>query len=121
MAVILLVESNPRMRPALRDLLQADGQTVITAMDIPDALSLLSHIKDIDLIVTNATMPEMDSLALIKRLRAQQQYQALPMLVFAINKNNKLRQQILSAGANVYLSAPFTLADLRQSVHQLLN
>ncbi len=121
MAVILLIESNPRMRPALRDLLQADGQTVITAMDIPDALSLLTHVKDIDLIVTNATGPEMDSLALVKRLRAYDTYKSLPMLVFAINKDKKLRQKLLDAGANVFLSAPFTLTELKSSVHQLLH
>jgi CheY-like chemotaxis protein len=121
MAVILLIESNPRMRPALRDLLQSDGQTVITAMDIPDALSLLSHIKDVDLIVSNAAMPEMDSVALVKRLRSHKQYKSLPMLVFAVSNNSKLRRKLTDAGITDFLAAPFSVADLKKSVDRLLN
>lgn len=121
MAVILLIENNPVMRPALRDLLRMDGQTVITAMDVPDALSLLSNIGGIDMILANVATPEVDSVALVIHLRNQTQYKTLPLLMFSIKNSENLRQQILDAGANGFLSAPFTITELKDSVKRLIN
>lgn len=121
MAVILLIENNPVMRPALRDLLRMDGQTIITAMDVPDALSLLSNIGSIDLVLADVATPDVDSVSLVVHLRNQDQYKALPLLIFSIKNNDNLRQQILDAGANGFLSAPFTLTELKNSVRRLLN
>jgi CheY-like chemotaxis protein len=43
MTKILLIENNPVMRPALHDILQTGDIEVITAMTVPDALTMLSH------------------------------------------------------------------------------
>ena len=120
MAVILLIESNSVMRPALRSLLENDGETVVTAMDVPGALSMLPHIQDVDLIVADVLMPPLDSVALVKRLRTHVHYQTLPLLVFSMEGNGKLRQQVLKAGATDFLSAPFTVQELQKSVKKLL-
>ncbi|MBN2002033.1 MAG: response regulator [Anaerolineae bacterium] len=120
MSVILLIENNPVMRPALRDLLRMDGQTVITAMDVPDALSLLSNIGGVDLILANVATPDVDSVSLVIHLRNQDQYKTLPLLMFSIKNNDNLRQQIMDAGADGFLSAPFTLTELKSSVQRLL-
>ncbi len=121
MAVILLIENNPVMRPALRDLLRIDGQTVITAMDVPDALSLLSNIGTVDLVLANVATPDVDSVSLVVHLRNQNEYKDLPLIMFSIKNNENLRQQVLDAGANDFLSAPFTITELKNSLRRLLN
>ena len=120
MAVILLIESNPVMRPALQALLEDAGETVITAMDVPGALSMLSQLDNIDLIVADILIPKMDGVALVKRLRMNPQHQHLPLLIFSVQKNGKVRHKVLKAGATDFLSAPFTVQELQDSVKQLL-
>ncbi|HNT78436.1 MAG TPA: response regulator [Anaerolineae bacterium] len=121
MTKILLIENNPVMRPALHDLLQTSEIEVITAMTVPDALAMLTHIRGVRLVIADGDLPEMDSVALIKRLRTQEQYRALPLLIYSIEEKDKLRRKVLDAGANLFLSPPFTVADLRESVHKLLS
>ena len=120
MAVILLIENDPVMRPALRSLLESAGETVITAMDVPGALAMLSHVQNVDLIIADVLMPQLNSVALVKRLRTDAHYQTLPLLMFSVKGNGQLRQQVLNAGATDFLSAPFTVQELQKSVQQLL-
>ncbi len=120
MSIILLIESSSTMRPALQSLLENEGETVVTAMDVPGALSMLAHLKDIDLIIADAMMPQMDGAALVKRLRTNSAYETLPLLMFAVEGNGKIRKQVLNAGATAFLSAPFTVQDLQVSVKKLM-
>jgi len=120
MAVILLIENNAVMRPALCSLLENDGETVVTAMDVPGALAMSAHLPDVGLIVADVRMPQMDSVALVQCLRADVHYQTLPLLVFSTEGDDQLRQHVLQAGATNFLSAPFTVQELQKSVKKLL-
>lgn len=120
MTKILLIENSPVMRPALHDLLQTQEIEVLTAMTVPDALAVLAHVRGVRLVIADGDLPEMDSVALIKRLRAQEPYRALPLLIYSITEKDKLRRNVLDAGANLFLSPPFTVADLQESVQKLL-
>lgn len=120
MTKILLIENNPVMRPALHDLLETGDIEVITAMTVPDALTMLSHVHGVRLIIADGNLPEMDSVALIKRLRTQEQYRSLPLLIYSVEEKDRLRRKVMDAGANLFLSPPFTVAELQTSVRKLL-
>jgi NO-binding membrane sensor protein with MHYT domain/nitrogen-specific signal transduction histidine kinase/CheY-like chemotaxis protein len=67
---ILLVEDQPAVRRAASSLLKRCGYVVLDAENGEDALSRhLSHIEEIDLVLTDLVMPHMGGIELVRRLR----------------------------------------------------
>jgi len=121
MALIVVIEGSPLMRPALRDLLQLDGHTVITTGRVDEALGLLDDIMGVELVVANFAMPEMDGATLVQRLRADVRYQKVPVLMLALDGDQKVSRQALEAGANTCLVPPITVEGLKSAVKHMLN
>jgi CheY-like chemotaxis protein len=65
-----------------------------------------------DLILMDLKMPEMDGLSLIDRLRSEQQWQSIPIVVVSARTAREEQQAALDAGANKFLTKPFSSADL---------
>jgi CheY-like chemotaxis protein len=80
-----------------------------------EALTVFSH-NPADLVITNANMPGLDGLSLIRALRAQQL--AVPILM--ISANAALERAALAAGATRFLEKPIQLDLLRQTLIDLL-
>jgi two-component system chemotaxis response regulator CheY len=121
MALIVVIEESPLMRPALRDLLQLEGHTVITTGRVDEAFGLLDDIIGVELVVANFAMPEMDGTALVQRLRADVKYQTVPVLMLALDGDQKVSRQALDAGANTCLVPPITVEGLKSAVKHILN
>ena len=69
--MVLLVEDELPVRHVLRQQLMALGHTVLEAANAHEALELLEHVEEIELLVTDAVMPgELDGRSLIARARA---------------------------------------------------
>lgn len=68
--MVLLVEDELPVRHVLRQQLMALGHTVLEAANAHEALELLEHVEEIELLVTDAVMPgELDGRRLIARAR----------------------------------------------------
>ncbi len=107
MSTILIVEDHPIMRPTLRDLLRLEGYTVVTATHGFEALEQLQSAQ-VDLVITNFALPELDGLELLKIMRADVDYQNLPVLVFTAMALPEVRGSVMAAGANDFLLRPIT-------------
>lgn len=121
MALIVVIEGSPLMRPALRDLLQLDGHTVITTGRVDEALGLLDDIIGVELVVANFAMPGMDGASLVQRLRTDTRYQKVPVLMLALDGDQKVSRKALDAGANNCLVPPITVEGLKSAVKHILN
>lgn len=121
MALIVVIEESPLMRPALRDLLQLEGHTVLTTGRIDEALGLLDDIIGVELVVANFAMPEMDGATLVQQLRANSKYQTVPVLMLALEGDQRASRQALDAGANTCLVPPITVEGLKSAVKHMLN
>jgi PAS domain S-box-containing protein len=70
-ARILLVEDEPAVREAAREILTAYGYTILPAASAADALGILAAAgEQIDLLLTDLVMPHMNGLELARRVRA---------------------------------------------------
>ena len=121
MALIVFIEESPLMRPAVRDLLQLEGHTVLTAGSAKEALELLENIFGVDLVIANSGLPEMDGPVLVKRLRAETKYQTVPILMWAVDNDQQTGRQVLAAGANDCLGRPITVDRLKGVVWHMLS
>ena len=121
MALIVFIEESPLMRPAVRDLLQLDGHTVLTSGSAKEALDLLENIFGVDLVIANSSLPEMDGPVLIEQLRAKAEYQNIPILMWMVDDDQQSSRQLFDAGANDCLVRPITVARLTGTVQRMLN
>ena len=108
--VILVVDDNADMRDYLLALLGWRFE-VITAENGMQALRKVAHIRP-DLVLTDVMMPEMDGLALLSALRRNPATQAIPVIMLSARAGEEARIEGIDAGADDYLSKPFSAREL---------
>jgi signal transduction histidine kinase len=96
------VEANRRM---LGDLLEALGFEIAEAPDGEQALQAVNRIKP-DLVLMDMAMPVMDGPDATRRLREQNQWRNLPVILISANATPADEQNCLSAGATAFMSKP---------------
>lgn len=121
MATILVVDDEPMMRDALRQMLEREGFGVLTASDGKEGVSVCLARKP-DLVISDIIMPGMDGLDMLAKLR-QEAYKG-PIL--AISGGDRVitpqfgLQSARLIGAAEVLEKPFTRQQLMDKVRALL-
>ena len=106
MAVILLVEDHPMNRKLVRDILQFQFD-VEEAVSAEDALEHLRGRRP-DLILMDVGLPGMDGLALTRRLKADPETEAIPIIVLSAHAMPRDIEMAREAGGVDYITKPIT-------------
>jgi len=115
---ILIIEDNIDTRDLLHLHLTAEGFSVVVAADGREGL-YMADAERLDLIVTDIDMPNLDGIELVKQLRAQTQFERLPILVLTSFGAEQMEEAIL-AGANRAVGKPAHFDSLIDDVNELL-
>ncbi|MES2148568.1 MAG: response regulator [Pseudomonadota bacterium] len=117
---ILLVEDHLELSHWLSKALRDANLTVECALTGADADALL-HTQDYALVILDLTLPKMDGLDVLRRLRARGGARAkTPVMILTARGGLEERVQGLNLGADDYLAKPFELAELEARVKALL-
>lgn len=114
---LLLVEDDPVLADGLINTLGKSGYTVDCATTGAYAEALLLN-QDFDLIVLDLGLPDMDGLALLRKLRKRKI--PLPVLILTAREGLDDRINGLEQGADDYLTKPFELRELEARIHALI-
>ncbi|MFC1513351.1 response regulator [Thermodesulfobacteriota bacterium] len=116
---ILCVDDEPEIIELLAEFLQMSGKGVGTAVNGRQALDLFSADPDgFQAIITDAKMPEMGGLELLRRLR-EQQYE-VPVVVASGHNDGSIEAAVASYGNVAVLSKPFDLMTILTTLDGLL-
>ncbi len=110
--VILIVDDDERNLIALQMVLENYGPTLLTAQDGMEALEILRQNPATDLVLIDVMMPEMDGYETIKRIRLENRYKKLPIIVLTAKAMKSELEKCLSVGASDYLSKPVDVQHL---------
>jgi two-component system response regulator TctD len=117
---ILLVEDHIELSHWLAKALRDAHLTIECATNGGDADALL-HTQDYALVILDLTLPKMDGLDVLRRLRARGGARAkTPVMILTARGGLEERVQGLNLGADDYLAKPFELAELEARVKALL-
>jgi len=114
---ILVVEDEPRMASVIARGLREHSYAVDVAQDGDDGLYQCS-INDYDLIVLDVLLPQRDGFEVCRELRARGT--ATPVLMLTARAAVDDRITGFEAGADDYLTKPFSFRELLARIHALL-
>jgi len=103
----LVVDDSRAMRSIIRRHLDELGIAVDEAGSGAEALFVLNHIQKPDVILLDWNMPEMNGLECLRRLRADEVYANLPIMMVTTESEMAQVALALDAGADEYLMKPF--------------
>jgi CheY-like chemotaxis protein len=120
MARLLVAEDDEAVRAFLEKAFELDGHDVRTAEDGALALEVLVEESGaFDLLLTDIQMPVMDGIALA--LSVVRDYPDLPILLMTGYANQRERAHGLEALVEDVIMKPFSLADIREAVGDVLD
>jgi len=112
---ILVVDDNADMREYVAGLLHPHFD-VRGAADGTSALELVRATRP-DMIVTDVMMPGRDGFELLHELRADSRTRTIPIIILSARAGDEARIEGLEAGADDYLTKPFTAGELLARVN----
>lgn len=104
---ILVVDDSEFVRLYHTTILQEAQFETRTAVDGSDALEKL-YAETFDLVLTDVNMSNMDGYEFIRRVRADEAFTALPIIIVSSEKDSKNKSIGFEAGATLYLVKPCT-------------
>jgi len=116
---ILVVDDEPDIVELIAFNLEAEGYAVITATSGLEALNRARAILP-DLIVLDLMLPELDGLAVCEILRRLPSTAPIPVIMLTAWKSEPSRIIGLRAGAEEYITKPFSPRDLVLRVNHTL-
>lgn len=114
---ILLIEDDPSILTGVRDTLESEGFLVQCARDGDSGLRLALS-DDPDLVILDIMLPRLSGLDVCRKLREERIRGTILMLTARAAEGDKVRG--FQAGADDYLTKPFSLAELLCRVKALL-
>lgn len=117
---VLVVEDSITARALLKNILEAAGYQVKTAVDGVDALTTLKT-EDFDLVVSDIEMPRMDGFDLTSRIRADKKLAELPVVLVTALESREHRERGIDVGANAYIvKSSFDQSNLLEVIGRLI-
>lgn len=98
----------------------AGGYSVAYATNGNDGLQKAKDIVP-DIIITDIMMPGMDGLELCRKIRSNKAINHIPIIIVTAKVTEQERIEGFEAGADAYLTKPFSIDELRTIIEQLIN
>ena len=116
---VVVVDDEPTVGEAVRDLLSGEGYDVQTPGDAQSALPDLLRAAP-DLVILDVNMPGMSGWEFCSLLRRQSATRTVPVLFLTGRQDVRDRITAMQVGGSDYLAKPFGADDLRRKVRALL-
>ena len=119
---VLIVDDSAAIRKILERVLRhTDFQLgdVIEAGDGKEALDKLNG-RDVGLILSDINMPNMDGLELLQRVKANDAWRTLPVIMVTTEGSQDKVMQAIQLGATGYIRKPFTADQIKEKLIGIL-
>ena len=116
MSRVLVVDDEPQILRALRVNLHARQHAVTTAGSGAEALAAAAA-QPPDIVVLDLGLPDMDGVTVIRELRS---WTSVPIIVLSGRSGSQDKVEALDAGADDYVTKPFSFRELLARIRALL-
>jgi len=115
-SIVLVIDDEPQLVRAVRTILESRDYDVMEAGTGAEAMDRVLE-RSPDVIVLDLTLPDVDGLELLQRLRS---FTQLPILVLSARDSEQDKVIALTTGADDYLTKPFSAGEFVARIGVLL-
>ncbi len=120
MSCFLVVDDFESIRRVVIKNLNAMGhQAIFQASNGQTALRALEQHPEIDFVITDWNMPLMSGIELLREIRGNPKYKALPVLMITAEIARSQVQEAVTAGVSGFLVKPFSAGSLKSKLDQI--
>ncbi len=116
---VLIVDDESPVRELCKQLLEAEGAVVQMAANGTIGLAAANR-SEFDLVLLDVAMPDMNGVQVLEKLREQQRGSNLKVIMFSGHTTPEEMSEMLSRGADDFLTKPFSVAQLLARVQNML-
>ena len=117
--VILIVEDEAAIVAVLRYNLEKEGFEIIEAKDGEEGLMVLSE-RAVDLVLLDWMLPYLSGIEVCRQIRRRPETRTLPVIMLTARGEEGDRVRGLNAGADDYVSKPFSPAEIVARIRAVL-
>jgi len=114
--VILVVEDDPAIHKFLRVSLEVHGYRLVESISAKDGL-LQAATRQPEVIILDLGLPDMDGVEFTRQVR---QWSSVPIIVVSARHGEQDKVGALDAGADDYLTKPFSVSELQARLRAVL-
>ncbi|NOZ60156.1 MAG: response regulator [Calditrichaeota bacterium] len=116
-ATVLMVDDNPDNQFAVESILSGRGYRTFFASNGKQGVKLAKKVNP-DIILMDMLMPEMDGYQATKKIRSQKNMAKVPIIAITAKTAAEDKNRALKAGCNAYLSKPFSMERVIQTIEK---
>jgi len=114
---LLVVDDSSTMRRIIKNTLARLGyQDILEGADGLEGWAAIDANPDVEMLITDWNMPEMNGLELVKKVRADERFKDLPIIMVTTEGGKAEVITALKAGVNNYIVKPFTPQVLKEKL-----
>ncbi len=118
---LLVVDDSSTMRRIIKNTLQRLGyEDILEAEHGLQAWEIMDSVEGIKVLITDWNMPEMNGLDLVKKVRADNRFVDIPIIMVTTEGGKAEVITALKAGVNNYIVKPFTPQVLKEKLEVVL-
>lgn len=118
---LLVVDDSSTMRRIIKNTLSRLGYTeILEGENGVQGWEVMDANSDINVLITDWNMPEMNGLELVKKVRADDRFKEIPIIMVTTEGGKAEVIIALKAGVNNYIVKPFTPQVLKEKLEAVL-
>lgn len=116
---VLVVDDSALIHQMYKMVLMRYRCDIVDAMNGQDGLDKLEKNPDVNLILLDINMPVMNGIEFIKKVKALQPYEAIPIVMVSTEGKEEDTLRGLALGAKGYVKKPFQPSDLHAIIEKI--
>ena len=119
---ILLVDDSMPMRSVIKKAFKAAGYSGSQFHEAANGVEALEKLANhwIDIVITDFTMPVMNGLEMLIKMRQNELFKTIPVVVVTTEGSKEKIEQFMKNGAAGYIKKPFTPEQIRDIITDIL-
>ena len=109
---VLIIDDDARNIFALATVLENQDMQVLTAVNGRAGIEIVDQTPDLSVVLMDIMMPEMDGYEIMREIRKNERFSALPILALTAKAMKGDREKCLEAGASDYIAKPVNVDEL---------
>ena len=119
---ILVVDDSMIVRVMLKKILILSGIKISEIAEAANGVVAYDLLKNekVSLLMTDINMPEMDGIALISKVREEEELKEIPIIIISSHGGEKMDKELEGKNIFGYIKKPFIHEDIRELVNKCL-